>query len=71
MNNIPKARDSRDVPSMQKRSLHHDYHGRGIYLITLCTEGRQPLLGKLTGGAFGRKHGPGKYRNNKIILNNT
>lgn len=45
-------RDSRDVPQMHKRSLHHDYHGRGIYLITLCTEGRQPLLGKLTGSSL-------------------
>ena len=34
---------------MHQRSLHHDYHGRGIYLITLCTDGRQPLLGRLTG----------------------
>ena len=52
MNYIPKARDSREVSSMHKRSLHHDYHGRGIYLITLCTEGRQPLLGRLTGGSL-------------------
>lgn len=34
---------------MHQRSIHHDYHGRGIYLITLCTEGRRPLLGKLMG----------------------
>lgn len=51
--NTPQPRDSRDVPQMHKRSQHHDYHGRGIYLITLCTEGRQPLLGKLTGGSPG------------------
>lgn len=47
--NAPQPRDSRDVPQMHKRSQHHDYHGRGIYLVTLCTEGRQPLLGRLTG----------------------
>lgn len=41
--------DNRPVPQMHKRSIHHDYHGRGIYLITLCTEGRLPVLGKLTG----------------------
>ena len=35
---------------MHQRSHHHDYHGRGIYLITLCTEGRRPLLGRLVGG---------------------
>ena len=49
MSSTPKPRDSRNVPQMHKRSLHHDYHGRGIYLITLCTEGRQPLLGRLVG----------------------
>jgi len=43
------SRDRRSVPQMHKRCLSHDYHGRGIYLITLCTEGRLPLLGKLTG----------------------
>lgn len=52
MNACPTPRDSRDVPQMHKRSLHHDYHGRGIYLITLCTEGRRPLLGKLTGSSL-------------------
>ncbi|MCR5181338.1 MAG: hypothetical protein K6C30_09040 [Bacteroidaceae bacterium] len=36
---------------MHQRSLTHDYHGRGIYLITLCTEGRHPLLGRLTGSS--------------------
>lgn len=46
-------RDSRDVPQMHKRSQHHDYHGRGIYLITLCTEGRLPLLGRLVGNSLG------------------
>ena len=49
MNNPPKPRDGRSVPQMHKRSLQHDYHGRGIYLITLCTEGRKPLLGRLIG----------------------
>lgn len=52
MNASPTPRDSRDVPQMHKRSLYHDYHGRGIYLITLCTEGRRPLLGKLTGSSL-------------------
>ncbi len=52
MSTSSTPRDSRDVPQMHKRSLHHDYHGRGIYLITLCTEGRQPLLGKLTGSSL-------------------
>ena len=29
------SRDSREVPQMHQRSIHHDYQGRGIYLITL------------------------------------
>jgi len=49
MNEGAKPHDLREVPQMHQRSVHHDYHGRGIYLITLCTEGRQPLLGQLTG----------------------
>ena len=36
-------------PSMLRRCLDHDYQGRCIYLITLVTEGRQPLFGELTG----------------------
>lgn len=46
------SRDLRDIPQMHQRSIHHDYHGRGIYLVTLCTEGRRPLLGKLVGGSL-------------------
>ena len=52
MSDIPHVRDSREVPQMHQRSIHHDYHGRGIYLVTLCTEGRRPLLGRLTGGSL-------------------
>ena len=48
----PHPNDSRPVPQMHQRSIHHDYHGRGIYLITLCTEGRQPLLGTLVGACL-------------------
>lgn len=47
-----QCRDSRPVPQMHQRSLRHDYHGRGIYLITLCTEGRHPLLGRLVGSCL-------------------
>ena len=48
----PHPNDSRPVPQMHQRSIHHDYHGRGIYLITLCTEGRKPLLGTLVGSSL-------------------
>ena len=48
----PHLNDCRPVPQMPQRSIHHDYHGRGIYLITLCTEGRKPLLGTLVGSSL-------------------
>ena len=35
------------VASLLRRLKGHDYQGRSIYMITLCTEGRQPLLGRL------------------------
>ena len=37
------------VPQMHQRSDSHDYHSRGIYMVTLCTDGRLPLLGTLAG----------------------
>lgn len=39
------------VASMKRRSEHNDYADRGIYMITIVTEGRRPLLGTLTGKA--------------------
>ena len=38
-------------PSMKRRSKSHDYTERGIYMITMATEGRKPLFGKLVGKA--------------------
>lgn len=35
------------VASLLRRLKGHDYQGRCIYMITLCTESRQPLLGRL------------------------
>ena len=36
-------------PSMKRRSEHHNYYERGIYMITMATEGRKPLFGTLKG----------------------
>ena len=44
-----KYNDNRPLPRQHKRCPVVDYHGRRIYMLTLCTEGRRPLLGKLTG----------------------
>lgn len=36
-------------PSMLRRRLDHDYTGKRMYLLTLTTEGRQPLFGEVVG----------------------
>lgn len=38
-------------PSMKRRYEERDYTERGLYMLTLAIEGRQPLLGKLEGNA--------------------
>lgn len=41
--------DYRQIPLTHRRCPSQDYSARGIYLITLCTEHRSPLLGELCG----------------------
>ena len=36
-------------PSMQRRCVDHDYTARRMYMITMVTEGRKPLFGKVVG----------------------
>ena len=36
-------------PSMKRRKVGHDYCNVAIYMVTLCIEGRRPLLGSLCG----------------------
>ena len=36
-------------PSMQRRCVGHDYTERQIYMVTMVTEGRRPLFGKVVG----------------------
>ncbi|MBR6715816.1 MAG: hypothetical protein IKI83_05155 [Prevotella sp.] len=36
-------------PSMLRRCVGHDYTERQIYMVTMTTEGRKPLFGKVTG----------------------
>ena len=36
-------------PSMQRRCVDYDYTGRRMYMITMVTEGRKPLFGKVVG----------------------
>lgn len=39
-------------PSMKRRDDHHDYCERRMYMITIETEGRSPIFGKLEGDPF-------------------
>ena len=48
---MPRNTDKRPLPQQHKRSFRNNYHGRCIYMITLCTEGRLPLLGTLVGSS--------------------
>lgn len=36
-------------PSMLRRAIWNDYHGRQIYMLTLVTEARRQLFGRVTG----------------------
>ena len=45
----PKYNDKRPLPPGHKRCPKINYHGRRIYMVTLCVEGRHRLLGTLTG----------------------
>lgn len=36
-------------PSMKRRKVGHDYCGVAVYMVTLCIQGRRPVLGTLCG----------------------
>ena len=36
-------------PSMLRRCVGHDYGERMMYMVTMVTEGRRPLLGQVAG----------------------
>ena len=44
-----KAFAGEKKPSMQRRCVDHDYKARQMYMITMVTEGRKPLFGKVVG----------------------
>lgn len=49
--NSHKAWAGDKKPSMKRRCEENDYTERGLYMVTLAIEGRQPLLGQLAGNA--------------------
>ncbi len=48
-----KAFAGEKKPSMLRRCVGHDYQERQIYMITMVTEGRRTLLGRLVGKSDG------------------
>ncbi|MBO4673557.1 MAG: hypothetical protein J5616_04335 [Bacteroidaceae bacterium] len=44
-----KAFAGEKKPSMQRRCVGHDYTTRQMYMVTMVTEGRRPLFGKVVG----------------------
>lgn len=48
--------DNRPIPLTHRRYPGRNYSARGIYLITLCTEHRYPLLGELCGENEAQAH---------------
>ena len=53
-----KAFAGEKIASMSRRKVGHDYQQRQIYMITMATEGRRPLLGKVAGKSDGQKGTP-------------
>ena len=45
-------------PSMLRRATWNDYTGRQMYMITMVTEGRQPLFGQVVGRSDAPKDSP-------------
>ena len=48
--------DNRQIPITHHRGPGRNYSARGIYLVTLCTEHRRPLLGELCGDTAAQAH---------------
>jgi len=44
--------------SQHRRAEWQDYRGRGLYMVTLCIEGRRPLFGCLEGSIRARRETP-------------
>ena len=44
-----KAFAGEKKPSMQRRCVDNDYTARRMYMVTMVTEGRKPLFGKVVG----------------------
>ncbi len=57
-----KAFAGEKKPSMLRRFVGHDYTGRQMYMITMVTEGRRPLFGRVVGKSDAPKGSPDEPR---------
>lgn len=57
-----KAFAGEKIPSMKRRMVGHDYQERQIYMITMSTEGRRPLFGRVVGKSDGKIGTPNEPR---------
>ena len=57
-----KAFAGEKVPSMHRRMVGHDYQERQMYMITMVTEDRKSLLGKVVGRSDGQSGTPDEPR---------
>ena len=48
-----KAFAGEKIPSMNRRMIDHDYQERQMYMVTMVTEGRRPLFGRVAGRSDG------------------
>ena len=60
-----KAYAGERQPSMKRRCLDHDYSQRGMYMVTLVTEGRRKLFGDVAGHSDA---GPGSTGAPRMVL---
>ena len=60
-----KAFAGEKKPSMLRRCVGHDYSGRCMYMVTMVTEGRKPLLGKVVGHSEAQ---PGSGQEPRVAL---
>ena len=53
---VPQSRVPRHetIHNQHRRSFWHDYHQKGLYMVTMVIEGRKRLFGSIVGHASGR-----------------
>ncbi|MBO4672964.1 MAG: transposase [Bacteroidaceae bacterium] len=63
-----KAFAGEKKPSMLRRCVSHDYTDRMMYMVTMVTEGRRPLFGKVVGRSDASQDSPDAPRMELTLL---